>query len=204
MPVLILKKYFLYIRRVRTFSITTTPPHWGSRLASHGWVFESQLRQTLVVKTGNDCQTLGNRCKCHGSSEMTIINWCPVSQWYGTLKNCTIALNAEDRSKFVTLLRYVWKQWNYTVGCKHDICTIYGKVLYDYFEFQIQSNFNVISTLRSDIVQRWVNVEMNACWVIKLNEHQKQYFFIQPQLKSVSMENKQRVYIFFFCQHMTN
>ena len=34
-------------RRVRTFSITTTPPHRDSRLAgSHGWVFESQLRQT--------------------------------------------------------------------------------------------------------------------------------------------------------------
>ena len=30
------------------------------------------------------------------------------------------------------------------------------------FNFQIQSKFNVISTLRSDIVQRWVNVEMPA------------------------------------------
>ena len=26
------------------------------------------------------CQTLGNRCERHGSSEMTIINECPVSQ----------------------------------------------------------------------------------------------------------------------------
>ena len=26
------------------------------------------------------CQTLGNRCECHGSSEMSILNGCPVSQ----------------------------------------------------------------------------------------------------------------------------
>ena len=30
------------------------------------------------------------------------------------------------------------------------------------FNFQIQSEFNVSSTLRFDIVQRWVNVEMTA------------------------------------------
>ena len=47
-------------RRVRTFSITTTPPHRDSRFGRF--------------------QTLGNRCKCHGSSEMTIINGFPVSQ----------------------------------------------------------------------------------------------------------------------------
>ena len=45
--------------------------------------------------------------ECHGSSEMTIINRCPVSNRCGTLKNphCSTAMNAEHRSKFAALHR---------------------------------------------------------------------------------------------------
>ena len=38
---------------------------------------------------------LGNRCECHGSSEMTIINGCPVSQWVWHDKEPTL-LNGHD------------------------------------------------------------------------------------------------------------
>ena len=41
------------------------------------------------------------------------------------------------------------------------------------FDFQIQSKFNVISSLWSDIVQRWVNVEMPAGI----------HVFVNPQIK---------------------
>ena len=48
---------------------------------AEGWMFESQPPQTLVAKTGNSSTAKhGIRCECHRSSEMTIINGCPVSQ----------------------------------------------------------------------------------------------------------------------------
>ena len=67
-------------------------------LHAKGWVFESQPRQTLVVKTGSYSPTANNSaiCKCHGSSVMTTINGCPVSQ-------CSVAMSAEHRSKLVAL-----------------------------------------------------------------------------------------------------
>ena len=57
---------------------------WFSALApqAEGWVLESQPRQTEVVKTGSD-SSIAKRSALgvfHGSSEMTIINRCPVSQ----------------------------------------------------------------------------------------------------------------------------
>ena len=50
---------------------------------AEGWVFESLLRQTLLVKTDSDSSTAKRSaigCLCYGTSEMTIINVCPVSQ----------------------------------------------------------------------------------------------------------------------------
>ena len=52
-----------------------------------------------------------NRCKCHGSSEITIINRCAVSQKLcGTLKNhhCSMDTSAEHRSKFAALHQQWW------------------------------------------------------------------------------------------------
>ena len=36
------------------------------------------------------CQTLGNRCECHGSTEMTIINGCPLSQYVWHAKELSL------------------------------------------------------------------------------------------------------------------
>ena len=59
--------------------IAATVAQWFRAFApqAEGWVFESKLRQTLVFKL--HCQMLGNRCLCHRSSWMTVINGCPVS-----------------------------------------------------------------------------------------------------------------------------
>ena len=57
---------------------------WVRALApqAKGWVFESQSRQALVVKTISDRSTAKHSLiECNGSSEMTIINGCLVSQW---------------------------------------------------------------------------------------------------------------------------
>ena len=54
--------------------------------------------------------TLGNRCECHRSLEMTIKTICPVV--CGTPKNphCSMAISAGHRSKFVAIPRqYEWK-----------------------------------------------------------------------------------------------
>ena len=53
------------------------------------------------------CQTLGNRCEFDGSSEMTIINGCPVSQyvWHAKEPSLLMAMSAEHRSKFAALHR---------------------------------------------------------------------------------------------------
>ena len=80
---------------------------------AEGWVFESQSRQTWVVKTDSDSST-GERSTmgvCHGSSEMTIINWCPCHSRCGTLKNphCSMAMSAEHISKFAALHRQWWR-----------------------------------------------------------------------------------------------
>ena len=53
------------------------------------------------------CQTLGNRCECHGSSEMTIINGRPVSQWVWHVKEPSL-LNGQHRS-FAALHRQCWR-----------------------------------------------------------------------------------------------
>ena len=50
----------------------------GLALQAESWVFESQPRQTYVVKTG---QRLDNRREYYGSSNMTIINGFPVLQY---------------------------------------------------------------------------------------------------------------------------
>ena len=49
---------------------------------SKGWVLESQPQQTEVVKTGNDSSTAKRLAmwECQGTSEMTIIKRCLVSQ----------------------------------------------------------------------------------------------------------------------------
>ena len=56
------------------------------------------------------CQTLGKRCECNGSSEMTIIKVGPRDSRRGTLKNphCSMAMSAEYRSKFSALHRQWW------------------------------------------------------------------------------------------------
>ena len=41
------------------------------------------------------CQTLGNRCECHGSTEMTIINGCPLSQYVWHAKELSL-LNGHE------------------------------------------------------------------------------------------------------------
>ena len=71
-------------------------------------------RQTIVVKTESDSsieKTLGNRCECHGFSEMTIITGCPCYSRCGTLKNphCSMAMSVEQRSKFAALHRQLWR-----------------------------------------------------------------------------------------------
>ena len=49
---------------------------------AEGMVFESQPRQTLVVKTGSDNPTAKRLAKgeFYRSSEMPIINGCPLSE----------------------------------------------------------------------------------------------------------------------------
>ena len=65
-------------------------------------------------------QTLGNRSKSHGSSEMTIINECPVSQWHAKeplLLNgheCPACINICSPSPAMVTSPYEWKilEWN--------------------------------------------------------------------------------------------
>ena len=45
------------------------------------WVFKSQPRQTLVVKTGSDSSTAKRSALGVSGTEMTIINGCPMSQY---------------------------------------------------------------------------------------------------------------------------
>ena len=79
-------------------------------VASHseGWVFESRRDRPKSWKNRLyqlHSQMLGNRWKCHGSSEKTIINGCPCHSRCCALKNlhCSISIAAEHRSKFAIL-----------------------------------------------------------------------------------------------------
>ena len=58
------------------------PPRWrsGRAFASHAGnrgLIPGQYRPKSLKQVGQlHCQTLGNRCECHGSSEMTIMKGC--------------------------------------------------------------------------------------------------------------------------------
>ena len=65
---------------------------------AQGWVFESQPWQTQVIKTGSDNFT-AIRCECHGSSEMTIINEGPMSQYVRQAKEPLLLNGHEWRAK---------------------------------------------------------------------------------------------------------
>ena len=110
----------MYMQRIDVINVLSStqkhrkPRRWrvgAFAPQAEGWVFESQPRQTLVVGTGSDsfiAKRSAKGCECHGSSEMTILNGCPVSQYMcGTLKNphCSMAMSAEHRSKFAALHR---------------------------------------------------------------------------------------------------
>ena len=51
------------------------------------------------------CQMLGNRCARQGSSDMTIIKGCPVSQYVKQVNcpHCSRAMSVKYISKFVAL-----------------------------------------------------------------------------------------------------
>ena len=54
------------------------------------------------------CQTLGNRCECHGSSEMTIIKGvgrCHSRRGTLNIPHCSMAMSAKHRSKCAALHR---------------------------------------------------------------------------------------------------
>ena len=58
------------------------------------------------------CYKLGIRCECQGSSEMTTIYGCPLSQYRcDTLRKppCSMAMNAEHRLKFAILHLKRWR-----------------------------------------------------------------------------------------------
>ena len=62
--------------------MTATVAQWVRALAPHaeGWVFESLAATDLSRKKQvMKALMLGNRCECHESSEMTIMNGCPMS-----------------------------------------------------------------------------------------------------------------------------
>ena len=66
---------------------------------AEGWVLKYQLLKNLSRKDGQrqlHGQILDNRCECHGSSEVTIVNGCPVSKQVLHSKEPTLltALNA--------------------------------------------------------------------------------------------------------------
>ena len=79
-------------------------------LQAEGWVFESQPRQTKVVKTGSDSSTV--KLSSIGVRVTVPRRWplytdAPCYSIRGTLKNphCLMTMSAEQRSKFAALYR---------------------------------------------------------------------------------------------------
>ena len=97
---------YLYSLKVSisTYLILIELPRWSS-----GRAFASQAGDRGSIH-GRDrpkswqlrCQTLGNRCECHGSSEMTLIKGWPMSQLVLHVKEppLSMTIRTEYRSKF--------------------------------------------------------------------------------------------------------
>ena len=71
-----------------------------------GWVFESQPRQTLVVKTGSDtAKRLATGISVMGPRRWPLWTDAPCHSGCGTLKNphCSMTMSTEHRSKFAAL-----------------------------------------------------------------------------------------------------
>ena len=88
------------------------------------------------------CQSLGNRCECHGSSERTIKD---RHSRCGTLKNphCSVAMSAKYRSKFAALKRQWWRlhlSEKFSSGMKNKQ-TKQTLLFITYFSWGAESNF---------------------------------------------------------------
>ena len=100
------------------------------RLASGMLVVRIPAARDLSCKKKVSDSSTANRCECHGSSEIAVINGCSVSQCHirchsrcGTLKNphCSVAMSAEHRSKFAALQ---WQWWRLHMSEKFSCGTI--------------------------------------------------------------------------------
>ena len=89
---------------------------WVTALATQGegWVFESQPRQTEVIKTGSGSSI--SKRSAIGVSVTGPLRWpfqtdAPYACHRGcvTLKNCSMAMSAEHRSEFAALHRQWWR-----------------------------------------------------------------------------------------------
>ena len=76
----------IHIREL-SFLINAAVAQWVRALSPQAGNLAVRIQAAthLSGKNGSDistggCLTLGNRCEYHGSSEMTIINGCPMSQ----------------------------------------------------------------------------------------------------------------------------
>ena len=89
------------------------PPRWfNSRaFAWHAWNRGSIPGRDRPMSLKQVVTSLGNRCECHGSSEMTIIRVDPCHSRCCTLKNphCLNAMSTEHSSKFAALHRQWWR-----------------------------------------------------------------------------------------------
>ena len=89
-----------------TSVMSSAVPQWIRTFApqAESWVFESQPRQTLVVKTGSDSSTTKRPVSVMGPRRSPLKTAAPCHSRCGTLKNphCSMAISFEHRSKFAT------------------------------------------------------------------------------------------------------
>ena len=114
-------------------------------LQPDGWVFESQPRQNLVVKTGSDSSTAKRSAtgvSVEGPRRWLLLTNDPCHSRCGMLKNpyCSMAVRTEHRSKFAALS---WKWWHIHMFTKFSSGTKNSKHNYPIIANHVQ---NVLSS----------------------------------------------------------
>ena len=143
------------------------PLWWRCRLERspcklYNWIKQRQTRSWKI-----HFQTLGNRCKCHGSSKMTIINGCPLSYMYffcsgfislrinrATIKMCVYSppFHIQHLSHSIFQInwiggncRYVRKFWRDMKGCNRYIHVYKMSLWLNSLDLPIMQKFGPIS-----------------------------------------------------------
>ena len=96
----VLKSMYMYLSFIsyfpqETWLIERSPPSRKVECSNPSRDRTKSLKHVVTAQ----CQTLGITCKCHRSSEMTIINGCPVSQYVWHAKEPVLLNGHKCRAK---------------------------------------------------------------------------------------------------------